>query len=73
VRDGEPPGPPGRYEVRNTTRLGFPVVEVRWVAPGEPPSLFFVIDASRVLLLAEALNRHLTDDSPTGELAPALR
>jgi hypothetical protein len=59
VRDGEPPGPRGRYEVRDTTRLGVPVAEVRWVVPGEPPSLLLVLDRDRVPLLAEALDRYL--------------
>ena len=59
VRGGEPPGPPGRYAVRSTTRLGVPVVEVRWVVPGQPPSLVLVLAPDRVPLLAEALDAYL--------------
>jgi hypothetical protein len=59
VSNGEPPGPPGRYEVRVETRVGVQVTAVYWVAWGEPPSLFFVLAHERVPLLAEALKCHL--------------
>jgi hypothetical protein len=67
VSNGEPPpGPPGHYEVRVTKRVGVQVTAVYWCPPGEPPSLFFVIDASRVALLAEALNDYLAGGPPSG-------
>lgn len=54
----------GRYEVRDTTRLGVPVVEVRWAVPGQPPSLVLVLDASRVPLLCQALRAYLDGGEP---------
>jgi len=67
VRDGEPPpGPPGRYEVRVETRVGVQVTAVYWLAPGEPPSLIFVLAHDRVPLLAEALAAYLGGSTPPG-------
>ena len=63
VRGGEPPpGPPGRYAVRqHPTRLGVPVVEVRWVPyPGQPTVAGArALAPDRVPLLAEALDAYL--------------
>ena len=65
VRDGEPPGPPGRYELRPLTRSGVDLVQVVWLGAGERvPIVAMEVVPDRLPLLAEALNEHLAGDTP---------
>ena len=60
VRDGEPPGPPGRYELRPITRMGVDLVQVVWLGAGERvPIVAMEVAPDRLPLLAEALDRYL--------------
>ena len=60
VRDGEPPGPPGRYELRPLTRSGVDLVQVVWLGAGERvPIVAMEVVPDRLPLLAEALNAYL--------------
>jgi len=59
VRNDEPPGPPGHYEVRDHPSLGGLVV-IWWVPAAGPPSATnMTLGVERVPLLAEALARYL--------------
>lgn len=57
--DDEPPGPPGRYEVRDHPSLHGLVV-IWWLPEDGPPSATnMTLGAERVPLLAEALDAYL--------------
>ena len=50
----------GRYEARDVTRLGVPLVEVVWVpASGPPGAALFAVAAERVPMIAAALDAWL--------------
>lgn len=53
----------GRYEAREITRLGVPLVEVLWIPEGggPPGAPLFAVTADRVPLIAAALAEYLAD------------
>ena len=53
----------GRYEARDVTRLGVPLVECVWIPQGGPPgAALFAVAADRIPLVADALNEYLAGD-----------
>lgn len=57
---GDGHGGHARYEARDVTRLGVPLVEVVWIPAGGPPgSALFAVTADRIPLLAAALSKYL--------------
>ena len=50
----------GRYEARDVTRLGVPLVEVVWILAGGPPGPgLFAVTADRIPMIAAALDAWL--------------
>ncbi len=50
----------GRYEARDVTRLGVPLVEVVWLPAGGPPgAALFAVTADRIPMIAAALDAWL--------------
>ena len=58
-----PGGGRGRYEARDVTRLGVPLVEVAWVPAGGPAgAALFAVTGDRIPLIADAIARYLAAD-----------
>lgn len=50
----------GRYEARDVTRLGVPLVEIVWIPSSGPPgAAICAVTADRIPLIAEAIARYL--------------
>ena len=50
----------GRYEARDVTRRGVPLVEVVWILAGGPPGAgLFAVTADRIPMIAAALDAWL--------------
>ena len=60
---GDGHGGRGRYETREVTRLGVPLVEVVWVPAGGPAgAALFAVTADRIPMIAAALSKYLAGD-----------
>jgi hypothetical protein len=59
-----PVGGRGRYEARDVTRLGVPLVEIVWIPAPEarPGPPLFAVTGDRIPLIADAIARYLAAD-----------
>jgi hypothetical protein len=59
----------GRYEAREVTRLGVPLVEIVWIPQGGPAgAALCAVTADRIPMIAEALARYLAADPVSRDL-----